>query len=84
MSKETAKIIRKYRTMQNISLAKFAKQIASAFGNNWNISRQAVHGWENGSDLNYFAIAHLVQEEYGWISEMALEILQVMRPDLWK
>jgi DNA-binding XRE family transcriptional regulator len=84
MKMKTAEIIKKYRAERELTQTQFADALNDAVAGA-EFVRQNVSQWENGEvKPGYFFVLSLFMCCSGWRNRMALELLKVMKPELYE
>lgn len=84
-------IIHKYRIQRGlaqgrspVSSSELARQLSLALAPHGSVMRASMSAWERGiSAPLYWQMLSLYLIGNGWARAFALEVLQVLRPDLW-
>ena len=76
-------VVSKYRKSQKLTLDQLAEQICEGLPGK-DISRQAIHYWENGeTQPNYMFLVSMTLAYKDWRFDFALECLRILRPTVW-
>lgn len=85
-TKAIPRIVRRWKEAQGYTLDELWAAIHAAFLPHVDFSRSAIISWYNGDrNPDYIAILFLYEHTRPdtWINKMALEIMEVLRPELY-